>query len=357
MSKKFQLTFIFIMVFFLLKAQITISSSDAPSIGMVCYQANDTMPSTSIVPGNGGANQTWNFSGLNVLTFDTIRFVDPAATPYSSNFPGADMTVKTRMNNEPAYYYLTKDNSGVYAIGVAGVLSTAISSVLKVSLVPKMSFLRTPSSYQGAYNETYHYNIKTTAPPAYQSLGDSVKVNSWVNAVSTIDGWGTLTTPGGTYNTIRQYERDINHDTIWFKSWFGWTQFSTGIDTNDVYKWWANSIGNAVAELKMNLHQNKTKSFGWYVAQPSVTEKPLITSVQHVFPNPASDRIFIGNLDPGMEYSIKICDQTGREIYKEKTDHSEKMEIQTNTLVNGMYIMTIFENNIPAKSTKFIINR
>lgn len=358
MKLNFSFIVVLSLIAFSMKAQITITIADAPTVGMIRYQVNDTTPSTSIVQGVAGANQTWNFSGLNTSSLDTLSFLDPTATPYVSTFPTATLVVKTKMNNYPAYIYLIKDNSGVYAIGIAGVLSTSISEILKVKFIPKMSFLRTPSSYQSNYNEIYHYIIKTTSPSAYSMFGDSVKVASWTNASSTIDSWGSLTTPGGTFNTIRQYERDINHDTIWFRATFtgSWFQFSTSTDTSDTYKWWTNTIGNAVAELKMNLHQNKTKSFGWYVSQPTIVEQLSLPSMLSVYPNPAAEKVFIGNMEDSKEYIIKIFDIIGKEVQSITAINTTKTELSLQNFDNGVYFVSVYENYKKIATKRIIVN-
>ena len=43
-------------------AQITVTDTDLIGVGDIIYQANDTLPGSTITPGNAGANQTWDFS-------------------------------------------------------------------------------------------------------------------------------------------------------------------------------------------------------------------------------------------------------------------------------------------------------
>ena len=73
-------------------AQVTLSQWDVANIGFEIRQAHDTMP--VVVPGPGGASQTWNFTNLNNHTLDTLIFTNPNWLPDGASFPTSNLAVK-----------------------------------------------------------------------------------------------------------------------------------------------------------------------------------------------------------------------------------------------------------------------
>jgi len=74
-----------------------------------------------------------------------------------------------------------------------------------------------------------------------------------------------------------------------------------------------------------------------------------------VYPNPAGNRFFIeieGNYPMGI---VSVTDQTGRRVYREKVS-SAKLEIDTHTWPNGLYIVSI-ETSEGISTQKISINR
>ena len=75
---------LFLYMFFclvILQAQVVITNNDIAGPGATILQSLDESPEMSIVPGPGGPNQTWDFSGLLEDTLDTMRFMNPDWTP------------------------------------------------------------------------------------------------------------------------------------------------------------------------------------------------------------------------------------------------------------------------------------
>lgn len=348
---------IFLFAAIVINAQITITSADAPSEGMIKYMGNDSVPSALVTQGSAGTNQTWNLSALNLIYYDTMRFVLPSATPYASQFPGTNLAVKFWLNGSQAYYFINKDNSGVYGKGAYGNLNLTLNHVIAVHFTPSMSIMRTPSAYSSNYTENYHYSVQSLPPASLAGIVDSIKIHSWIIGVSNVDGWGSITTPGGTFNVIRQFLRETNKDTIWVKTFLGWQQYATSKDTADTYKWLANGIGVSIAEMKMNRVANKAKSVTWYVPAPTSVEQLTNKSILNIYPNPASDFVYINNLDESSEYTVKIYDIPGKEVRSLHISNVIKTEISFEGLKNGVYFVTVLNSERKLTTEKIIINR
>src|SRR5690349_21799990 len=94
-----------------LRAQPTITSSTDPVVGTSIV--NIFLDSSTVQPGNAGANQTWDFSTAvpngNMRTEDWLSV---ASTPYAASFPAADIAQKmvdTSGNIIYQYYYQSTD--------------------------------------------------------------------------------------------------------------------------------------------------------------------------------------------------------------------------------------------------------
>ncbi|HET6244710.1 MAG: hypothetical protein H0V01_02655 [Bacteroidetes bacterium] len=97
---------------FQVQAQITINSADVAQIGTAYFQVNDESP--ILLPGSAGANQTWNFSGVNAHTFASYNLVDPAATPNTGAFATATVAAEDENLN---YIYLKNNSSELTIVG------------------------------------------------------------------------------------------------------------------------------------------------------------------------------------------------------------------------------------------------
>ena len=95
-------------------AQITVTDADILGIGDVIYQAFDDMPSSSISTGNTGANQSWDFSSLNISELDTMIIISPVGTPFEAFHPTANVCIE----DEDEYIYINKSSSGVSLVGI-----------------------------------------------------------------------------------------------------------------------------------------------------------------------------------------------------------------------------------------------
>ena len=115
--KKILLVFTFAVSAFASQAQITISNSSFPNVGDTQILHNNTTNlSPAIMPGNSGANQTWNFSALVSQTTDTTLIVATSSTPFAANFPSASFAA---LQTGGTIGYLQKTSTDVKLIGAA----------------------------------------------------------------------------------------------------------------------------------------------------------------------------------------------------------------------------------------------
>jgi len=205
-----------------LHAQITLTTSDMPSVGDTFPAYRDTqVPGFSI--GQKGANRTWDFSNLQPDETVTTYAVAPSSTPYNSTFSASSFALTTDFN---AYLYYTNSASALRVDGLAS--NDANLGVIAVPFSPKPDQYRFPTTYLGAFSGNSGFvaakpynqlpqNIKDQIDNALASFPgatvNQVRVTFTSTYTDTIDAWGTVTTPLGTYNALRR-KRVENSTTI-----------------------------------------------------------------------------------------------------------------------------------------------
>lgn len=167
----------------LLQSQFVLNSSYNPVTG-------DTLKSKSvdtsgIYPGQGGENQTWNFSNAVLLTelFTEIYLV-PSSTPYYNQFPNSN-AASINSNTPPVYHYYLNADTGSFVLGY--VQSPALMSYYNP--LPRMLY---PMSYLVVLNKSYY---------GVSNQGNIIKHFRGTRTF-TCDGYGTIILPIGTFNNV-----------------------------------------------------------------------------------------------------------------------------------------------------------
>src|SRR5690606_1283531 len=163
-------------------SQITVTSSNMPNIGDQLLQASDTLPAITI--GSGGANQTWDFSGLGTMDSTLLTFSDPAWTPYASNFPNSNLAMVLSANR---IFYFNKTGSAMEITGFVGDLGYG---VMQINTNNPETFVTMPMNYNDTYSDISE--VDSTASAAGFGLPgvDSVRLKRVIEHEYDIDGWG-----------------------------------------------------------------------------------------------------------------------------------------------------------------------
>lgn len=255
-----------------LHAQITIDSTDMPIIGNTVILAIDTAAPGGLSVGGTGA-QTWDFSNLQVHNLDTLQFVDPASTTFTADFPNSNIAIE---GVQPVAYQ-TLDTTALITDGYAGDDPFGAGLTVSASFVPTQKVLDLPSTDGSMFSDTTGFDqvIETVSLQLPVPDVDSIRLvhNAWPTSV--FDAYGDVTTPAGTYTTIRQLYTEPSSDSIFAYCSnpvgcnvfiatlpFGWsfvpsalTEALVGVanptvETSYTYKWWAKGEDVPVAEVE-----------------------------------------------------------------------------------------------------------
>lgn len=196
----------------------------------------------------GGQNKTWDFSTVGSDRVDTIRFLAPSSTPGGALY-GANLAIQPE-NNEPIYIYLNKATDRVEQVGLwvvqdmGGTLDT-----LTAAFSDNQIFMKFPYTFGATFTDNGLVTLYTTMDQGGTTV--YVKSDMTTSTRSEIDASGTITTPLGQFQCLREYKRDISMQTVYtrYSSLTPWVQLMQNADTNYSYIFFAKGKGYSVLEV------------------------------------------------------------------------------------------------------------
>ena len=225
-------------------SQIVIDQNDMPNAG-------DTLrvSMTSNVPDNfslTGQDMTWDFSMLEAMSQRVDTFVMASSTPpeyWLYFFPGLTFNLASPQGTSEffpgfpltqAFTFYKKTSDAFVDNGFA----------FKIQGVPVAAKYDVPDKY-------YAFPIDTNAAWASASsvaleFPGMFYFSTQRARTSFVDGWGTVITPFGSFESIRVRSDLVQHDSIFIES----MAFGIGMDRNITeFKWMAETMGIPVLQV------------------------------------------------------------------------------------------------------------
>ncbi|GIV34725.1 MAG: hypothetical protein KatS3mg031_2260 [Chitinophagales bacterium] len=268
---------------------IVIVSSDMPVPGEVFYSHRDTTLSSFSI-GPSGPNRTWDFSMLSPDATDTSYAAAPSSTPYASDFPNSNLALTPDFT-----FYLYYRNTPT-ALKVEGFANNDPNlGIVTVNFNPIPDQYRFPTTYPGNFSGSSGFQESkpfNQLPPSIQQQINSaissipgvsvskVRVTFTSTYTDTIDAWGLVTTPLGTYKSLRRKRVENSNTKIEVEldpiigSNF-WQEISNTSSTTTDHSWLAkntklplillgyDSLRNIVSASYSNIPPLPVASFSW----------------------------------------------------------------------------------------------
>ena len=320
-------------------AQPTLTAAGInPVIGDVTSVTSST---AAISPGSSGANQTWNLSITGTASTNTAVAV--SSTPSGSSFPGSNIAVGTSTS---AYVYYNASSTAFQYYG-----SKSTQGVQYYS--NPEDFLHFPCTYNSTYTDAFACTY-TSSTTIYRNGTVTV----------TADGYGTLTTPAGTFSNVMRVHLFENYRDSGNISGFA----SVTNLQNDEYLWFLNSNHTAIASVAslttsvsgFNTVAN-TCSYANSVVTGINNADNLISSC-NLFPNPTSNNLTLNiNLTDAQKLSLKLYNslgaQVGTAINTDGVQGLNDVKLDVATLPEGIYFVQISLNGVLTSAKKFIVSK
>ncbi|CAN5850101.1 hypothetical protein BH11BAC7_BH11BAC7_18940 [soil metagenome] len=311
---------------FSLAAQITLTSSDFPIAGDVfTLHLSDT---TGVQPGNAGTGINWNFVssdssvGTMVDSFKTVM-----NTPYGASYPQANLALH---EISPTVNYFVYFN----------VNATSADRVGNADLTNVITYTNPATQY--VFPLTYGTTSSDTYSASYVDANSGSTVHVHGSGTMNADATGTIVLPSGTYNNVlRMHYTRTEHDTI-FTVANG--NFPVTV-TESFYLWYQAGEYYPIFHLQMVTNQvasgpvTHKKVVGWRAGNMSAGIVENTLSTVHVYPIPATDKIFINATDHLIK-TVSLYDVTGKAI-RTIYEPAANSEMQLGEFPAGTYFLVV----------------
>ena len=335
MTKKI-LLFIFILsIPSLLIAQITINTADLPHAGSNYGFVNED-PGVTIDYSTTGANHTWDFTSLgNTGTgIDSFLTLSQLPSDFQSYFVGADMADNqggtiAGYTLQGAYSAYNNNALGFYNRGFGGTVP---------GLGVTLPFIYIPGDQAVKFSLNYNDSDHTTCY-AVSGVPGFVSITRYRDRTNTVDGWGLLQLPSGDYQTLRLKADIMDHDSVYIDL-IGSSQ-TFDVVTHE-YNWYA--IGKGIPVLQIITDdQGAVNSIRYQ--DPSLLPN-IISETQNensffIYPNPASEKVFVQTQNNFSGRKLLITDATGKLLSTQTISASNATTLDVSALANGIYFVKV----------------
>jgi hypothetical protein len=333
-------------------AQITVTQSDLPGVGSFYINANDSNYTDPITP--GGANQNWNYSTLQNIVQDTLGFIAAAGTPYSANFPMANLSAFDAPSN--SYVYFISNATGFY---LNGAVSPGNFNGIPLIYNPAQVLVPVPFTYNDTHNSYYRFEYNDTA--TFLGTLDSVRFILHTSENIIADGYGTLNLPNGSHpNTLRLKNTLLETDSFMVKlPLVGWTTVNVTQAQTTNFRWVQNGGGTLLLSVDGDsLGINATTSS--YLLNYGVLglNEGFSNVAVSVYPNPSSQFVTInfGETTPPNSKLI-ITNALGEQVESFDASAVNKITVVTINFINGVYFYSMNCKNGISSKGKFVVKR
>lgn len=347
-SKSFQWLFISFALLgsFIASAQITITQNDMPEPGWTLVRAIDT--TSSLLPGEDGINQTWDFSTAPTDMNDTVVYTHPSEVPNGNLFPAANLAEARRIIDPEgtlnSYFFWNSNSDGYYAVGIfLNITASGFNHNSIENYDPDPGFLSFPLNY-GDETTAVTTGTSYSSTRVENFLLDSTMVISHITSDLTADGSGTIITPIDSYEALRIHVISTNVDSTYtWNQGLGWVFERTDTYENESYSWFTEVLGEVATLTIDDINTNFQYLSTYIIGVPDITKEDMFS----VYPNPAGNLLYINSPD---KYSqVEIFDLKGQLVLSSGSEPA----VQIGRLERGVYLCRLTgENGVFSK--KFV---
>lgn len=331
-------------------SQITLSSSDFPVAGN-SYVVSTVNDASVIDYAPTGANHTWDFSSITPQAQDTIPFVSASDMSLQPTYliafnnsitdPEHDADVANKQDYENPMPTVTfEDFYAFYKIDAnafvqVGMGVTVNSAPLPVLWDPIDTIVELPAAFGN--QDTCFSAFSATIPTLGYYSEERTRYNS-------IDGWGTLITPFGTFDALRIMSYSEIHDSLYYEAYgMGFPMDRTETE----YKWYAHGYSIPVLQVVIRDGMSASSTVTYVDSLRNLSLNETTISEVNVYPNPATDEVYIDIDVNHFPLNVVVVDVAGREVLSGEIIDNR---IDISGLSQGVYCISLTGSCIHAVS-------
>ncbi len=322
-----------------MQAQPTLNyPANAPSIGdEINMQYVDH---GGLTPGASGAGVSWDFGTLTHGDQMQILVVDPTTTPYSGDFPTADVAFST---GGIAYAYNKIDNSGMYILGFGADTGGVVILNVYTNMETMITF---PFTFNSTFNDDFKGGFVATGVDVRQSG----------TVTTTGDAYGTITLPIGTFNNVLRIKSERTQvDSIFLGAMF----LQATVSSTVLYNWYTSSSSTPLFSLQTDNAGAPTSAYYAEGTTGIDDSKTQITNMM-VYPNPATDNLTVSySIDFDAEVNISVVNLLGQKVLSEQKQYQQSgaitESIDISNIPAGIYYVQVSSGNKSLLTQKLLI--
>lgn len=346
--------------------QITITNANFPSAGDRFEQINDTLPTIS--QGNAGANQTYDLSALQNHRNSFVSFDAASSSPNGSNYPQAELV--TPFFGAEGFLDVTTTNVDV--IGFSGD-PTGSGFNVNATFDNPQTITKAPTTYNTTWTDAAHFVAglpgSVLAGAGLPIQVDSVRITYDANTTSNADGYGTVTTPDGSWPCIRNY-RVVRTDLkieLGTPTFIGlvWIDLESQLggslppelidqlhDTTYTYDYMTTSLKLPRAQVDVDINGTPIRANYAHVDFTGISNPTAISKIV-VFPNPAQSLLHV--LTPEFKnYTYEIISMQGIVVARGEINAVNQFDISVDNMPKGVYQLKLIDKNLIVGQSKFV---
>ncbi len=325
-------------------SQISINDNDMPSAGDTIRTSNsfDVGLLDYVSTGTG---YTWDFSGLIPLNQQVDTFMSISETPlvYQAVFFFSSNLAQPLQNFESVPGFEVSEAFGFYKNSSSSFKMTGNAASLNGIPIPNKFdeddiIFKFPMNYGNVDSSLSSYGMDV---PGLGYMG------GWKKRVNHVDGWGTLTTPYGSFQTLRLRSDIVQYDSVYIDSLgFGLPFYRNYVE----YKWLGDNFGIPLCTVTDN-GISPSISYIDSVRSLFVGIQPelKIENAINIYPNPANNNSFSVEIRLEETSHIRITIRNSKsEIIQKLLDENvrqgefvRKFNLKGEGLSKGLYFIIV----------------
>jgi hypothetical protein len=298
-------------------AQPVMDSEQLPPVDT--WLSVELMNAVGISPGPVGPNQVWDFSDYEANgTTEYLSFPAVESSPFYANYPQANrVSLRELPTGLTEWKYYQQTTNALTQLGLVKeyVMGT---NPIRYEFTNSGTSYTFPAGIDSSLTDNYRIYSNTSMGLAYTAYYESGTTSYMV------DGYGTLTTPSGTYpNTLRIKHRKTIVDSTFNTMPFGPPSLEIKYTSGTRYEWLRFDAGFAIPVWSIEMDTlgtpGSTVTYQVRVSQaniglPSTTKTEENDKTLVLFPNPATDKVL---LMLKKDAQVSVIDQNGRVVQKQ----------------------------------------
>lgn len=322
----------------MVSAQIFITSAHFIDVSDVVQIGIDTNPSITHTP--AGPNQTWDYGELNDYETDFVALGMAEWFSGASNFPDATLGTQDETGIQ---IFFRKNTEAFDLMGIYGELfEEGEQSALGFS--PYQRQLTFPSTYGTTFTNVSTINLTIED---FEGL-DSIVVTVVTHRFSEMDAWGSLSTPFGTFDAIRQHVKDstIQSFTAYLFGFPVGSESETFVSHN--YSFYSDAQNARYILLQYNYDPefDILENVQWQMAAPILNNENNLNDLQAtIYPNPANHQVNV-KFEQSFSGELIVLDISGQIIFQKQYENLMHDFVDVNNWTAGVYIFQFKSENI-----------